>query len=139
ITRNTSKLARNIFLPALLLGLLITEITPAQAQTQITASAFSKPAVKYLGKENNQLVFQLDFDNTTNEYFNVAIKDEDGNLIYMDRFKDKKFSKKFLVNQSEYGTMKLTFLVSTQNDKQAQVFTVNTNTRVIDDVVVTKL
>ena len=139
ITRNTSKLARNLFVPALFLGVLFAELVPAEAHGQTIVENSSKPVVKYLGTENNQLAFQVDFDNTTDRSFNISIKDEDGNLMYADRFKEKKFSKKFLVNPSEYGTMKLTFVVTTLNDRQSQVFNINTNSRVVDDVVVTKL
>jgi len=70
---------------------------------------------------------------------NVLIKDEDGNVLYADRFKDKKLTKKFKVNTAEYGDVRLTFVISTEKERTSQVFQVNTNTRVIDDVVVTNL
>ncbi|HEU0064430.1 MAG TPA: hypothetical protein VFQ58_05335 [Flavisolibacter sp.] len=137
-TQNLRNTARNFIVPAFLFTALLvgSGTNSVNAQSAINSTS---PSVKYLGKSNDQLVFQVDYDNTNDEVLNLAIKDEDGNILYADRFRDKKLSKKFKVNSSEYGNMKLTFVLSTDKEKQSQVFQVNTNTRVIDDVVVTNL
>jgi hypothetical protein len=136
---NLRNVASKMFLPALLASVLLFNGVSNSLHAQNTTATYSKPAIRYVGKTNDQLVFQVDFDNINEEIFNLAIKDEDGNLLYTDRFKDKKFSKKFKVDQAGYGNMKLTFVLTTDKEKQTQVFQVNTNTRVVDDVVVTNL
>lgn len=137
-TRNLMNTARKIAVPAFFAVLLMTGISSASAFGQSIASN-SKPSIQYIGKMNDQLVFQFDYDNPNSEAVNVLIKDENGNVLYADRFKDKKLSKKFKLNTAEYGDVRLTFVVSTEKDRTAQVFQINTNTRVVDDVVVTNL
>ena len=136
--RNLLNRTRIFLVPALLVVLSITGLTSGKAYGQSIISN-SKPSIQYVGKVNDQLVFQFDYDNPTNDAVNVVIKDEDGNVLYADRFKDKKLTKKFKVNTAEYGDVRLTFVVSTEKERTSQVFQVNTNTRVIDDVVVTNL
>ncbi len=137
MTRNLRN-ARIQILPALLFSLLTLSFT-GTVHAQTSTASTSKPVIKYLGRSDDQLVFQVDYNNLSDETFNVSIKDEDGNLIYVDRFRDKKFSKKFRINESEYGAMKLTFVFSSGKDYQAQAFQINTNSHVVDDVVVTNL
>ena len=137
-TRNLMNRARIFLVPALFVVLSIAGLTYGKAYGQ-SINSNSKPSIQYVGKVNDQLVFQVDYDNPTNDIVNVLIKDEDGNVLYTDRFKEKRLTKKFKVNTAGYGDVRLTFVISTDKDKTSQVFQVNTNTRVIDDVVVTNL
>ena len=137
-TRNLMNKTRIFLVPALFVVLSIAGLSNGKAYGQ-SINYNSRPSIQYVGKVNDQLIFQVDYDNPTNEAVNVLIKDEDGNVLYADRFKDKKLTKKFKVNTAEYGDVRLTFVISTDKDRTSQVFQVNTNTRVIDDVVVTNL
>ena len=134
--QSISNVVRSRFIPVLLFSVLTLSTNAIFAQ-DITSTG--KPEVKYVGKVDDQLTFQVNYDNNTNEAFTVAVKDEDGNLLYTDRFKDKKFSKQFRVSPCEYGNMKLVFVFSNDKEKQTQVVQVNTNSRLVDDVVVTRL
>jgi hypothetical protein len=134
--KTISNVVRSRFIPVLLFSVLTLSSNAIFAQ-EITSTG--KPEVKYVGKVEDQLLFQVNYENNSNEAYTVAVKDEDGNLLYTDRFKDKKFSKQFRVTPSEYGNMKLVFVFSNDKEKQTQVVQINTNTRVVDDVVVTKL
>jgi len=136
--RNLVNRTRIFLVPALFVVLSIAGLTYGKAYGQ-SFSSNSRPSIQYVGKVNDQLVFQVDYDNPTNDVVNVIIKDEDGNVLYADRFKDKKLTKKFKVNTAEYGDVRLTFVISTDKDRTSQIFQVNTNTRVVDDVVVTNL
>jgi hypothetical protein len=96
--------------------------------------------VKYVGVVEDQVVFQFNYENVTGEIFSVAIKDQNGNVLYSGKFNDKKFSKQFRMDKSELGNaVSLSFILTTQNDKQNQVFNVSSTSRVVEDVVVTKL
>ncbi len=95
--------------------------------------------VKYIGVVDNQFVFQLNYDNAAGEVFTVTVRDEVGNLLYSGKFSDKKFSKQFRMDKTELGNANLSFTLTTQNEKQSQVFKVATTSRVVDVVVITKL
>jgi hypothetical protein len=138
MTLNLRKTASKIALPALLASVLLFNGVGNSLHAQ-NSTSYSKPVIKYVGKANDQLVFQVDFDNVNDEVFSLAIKDADGNILYVDRFKDKKFSKRFKFDQSGYNNMKLSFIITTDKEKDVQAFEINSNTRVIDDVVVTNL
>ena len=94
-------------------------------------------SVNYVGSVDNQPVFQIEFDNKNEEQFTISIKDSDGNVLYVERSKDKKFVKRFKYQGEE--AVKLTFVLSTDKEKQAQVFEVNKSIRVVQDVVVNRL
>ena len=92
--------------------------------------------VNYVGSVDNQPIFQIEFDNKNEELFTVSIRDNEGNVLYVERTKDKKFLKRFKYQGDD---AKLTFVLSTGSGKQTQVFEVNKNIRVVQDVVVSKL
>lgn len=79
-------------------------------------------------------------DNEAGEKFSVTIKDADGSILFSDTYQDKKFDKRFLFNKSE-DYSKLSFIIRSLKDNQAQTFEINTSTRVIEnyDVTVRKL
>jgi hypothetical protein len=93
--------------------------------------------VNYVGSVDNQPIFQIEFDNKSEELFTVSIRDSDGNLLYVERSKDRKFLKRFRYQGDD--AVKLTFVLSTEKGKQTQAFEVNQNIRVVQDVVVNKL
>ena len=95
--------------------------------------------IKYIGSVENQPVFQIEFDNQNEETLNLSIKDEEGNLLYTERTKEKKFLKKFQYLTAEIDQVKLTFTESNEKERQAQSYEVNTRMRYVQDVVVTRL
>jgi hypothetical protein len=112
-------------------------IVPAFAQEGIGEGS-TPVSIRYIGKLNDQPVFQIEFDNQNEEYFNVSIRDEEGNILFSEKSKDKKFSRRFQLDK-DVNNVKLTFSLRTDKQKQSQVFEVNSNYRVVEDVVVTKL
>jgi hypothetical protein len=112
---------------------------PALLNAQDKDKPTTAVEIKYIGTVNNQPVFQIEFDNRNKENYNVSIKDEDGNTLYFERFKDEKFSKKFQFERTGIDDMKLTFTLKSEKEKQSQSYEVNTSVRVIQDVVVTRL
>jgi len=95
--------------------------------------------IKYIGVVGDQVVFQLNYENKTGETLSVVIKDEDGNTLYTGKFNDKKVFKQFRFYRSDISDSNVSFTLSTSNDKQSQVFQVAATSRVVEDVVVTKL
>ncbi len=130
---------RNTTIRFVLAATLITAMLPSMAQAPVLNAITGTIAVQYLGSVDNQPVFQIEFENTSGVPVQVYIKDDEGNTIYFEKFRDKKFSKKFRFDQPLEQSMKLTFTLATEKEKQTQVFEVNTSIRMIQDVVVTKL
>jgi hypothetical protein len=136
ILKNVATIVRRTYIQSAFVLVLGSSFSTAKAQ-----SADSVPPageVKYLGSLNNQqLLFQLEFDNKANETFYVTIKDQDGYVFYQQSFKDKKLVKKFLFEKTDNENANLIFSVSTQKGKQTQSFQVDT--RMVERTEVTKL
>jgi hypothetical protein len=50
-------------------------------------------SVKYVGTSNNQVVFQVVFDNPTGEKFALIIKNDAGDVVYHQQFNETHFAK----------------------------------------------
>ena len=95
-------------------------------------------AIKYIGAIGNQPVFSVEFDNETEEEIIVSLKDAEGNTLYTEKFQGKKFAKRFQLNRTE-DDMRLTLSLTNRKDRQTQQFQINRNTRIVEDVTVTRL
>ena len=122
---------------SVILASVLLCISPLVHAADGTKPLASTVVVTYVGSIENQPVFQIDYDNKDQAVFVLTIKDSDGNTLYVEKSKDKAFTKKFRYQGEE--NVKLTFILSTPTEKLSQTFEVNTNTRVVQDVVVTKL
>lgn len=121
-------------------GLTTLNLIPVAAQAQEKVRTVP-PAVSisYVGTVNEQPVFQIEFENRNDEVLNLSIRDEQGTILFSEKFRDKKFSKKFQFEKTGIDNMRLTFTLAGEKEKQSQSFEINTNVRVIQDVVVTRL
>lgn len=114
---------------AILLATVFAGATPANEQP--------KPApvlVKYLGTINDFPVILVEFENEEEEEISVILKSNEGAVIYSERFKEKKFSKKFQVSRA-YADDSITLVLGFKKEKP-QVFQINRNVRVVEDVTV---
>ena len=102
---------------------------------------FTDPQVviKYIGSVENQPVFQIEFENRNAETLNFTIRDSEGNILYGEKTKEKKFLKKFQYQDSGIDNVTLTFTISGEKDRQSQSYEINTRSRMVQDVVVTRL
>ena len=125
---------KSIFLPAFIV-VFFAAATPARAQVQEKAKV--PVEFKYLGTVNNQPLFGVEFENPNEEDLYISLKGPDGTILYSEWFKDKKYSKKFRIE--DYPEDAVTFAVMSRKEKQTQVFRINKSTRVVEDVVVTRL
>lgn len=128
---------RRTFAHAILVLALVVNTVPSSLMAQDNETPKPAAAIKYLGNNNDQLLFQVDFENKEEESFTLIIKDEEGNTLFNGRFRDKSFTKKFMFDRSEMGASRLEFTIGTGKGKQTQVFQVAT--RVVEDVVVTRM
>lgn len=96
--------------------------------------------LKFIGNYKNNPVFELNFAQAgaDNEYV-VVIRDEYGNAIYRETFSSNILSKKFLLNTEEIGNDTLRFEITGKKSNKTVVYSVNQNTRFVDEVSVTKV
>ena len=120
------------FTSLVLIGLANT----ASARTLDTTPA---PAIKYVGSLDGQPLFKVELNNENAKVQYLTIKDDQGVVLYSEKIRSKQFSKTFRFESLDRDNVKLSFIVETDKGTQSQEFKVNTNTRVLNDVVVTTL
>ena len=67
----------------------------------------------------------------------LQIEDENGEVIYSDKFTDKTFDKKFVFPASQ-DVNKLTFIINTEKGSYKEIFDVAVKTNTVSEVSVTK-
>jgi hypothetical protein len=95
--------------------------------------------LKYVGRLEDQPVFQLDIENLQKEDVYLRIEDEIGNSLYNNNFNEKNFSKKFQFDISEVNGTKIRIVLISKNSRQTQVFKISNVQKVVEDIVVTKV
>jgi len=95
--------------------------------------------LRYLGKINNQPVFELVLDNSEENKYTVIIRDEFNNVLYKDNVKGKNITKRFVLNTEELGDLEIKFEITNSKTDKTIVYEVNRKARMIEDVVVNKI
>jgi hypothetical protein len=139
--QSVSNMSKHVCTAAIVtLGLVL----PAQAATgkdslpKDTAAIRTqddKVQVKYMGSTEDGVIFQVLYQNTNGKSFTVKVLDDAGDVLYEDDFTDTSFRKKFLLPKA-YTRLK--FTITGSADKVEQSFAVNIQTRLIEDVVVSR-
>lgn len=128
-----NNLVKVLFFTAVLALLTVGTVLTANAQ-----DGSNPVAIKYIGAVGNQPIFLVEFDNQTEEEILVSLRDADGNMLYTERFQGKRFSKRFQLNRHE-DDLQVTLSLTNRKDRFTQQYQINRNTRVVEDVTVTKL
>jgi len=100
-----------------------------------------KPAaeLKYLGKIKDNPVFQLYLSSAQEKSFIIAIKDVYGNVLYSEKVKATNFTRVFQLDTDQIDDEVLRVEVTSDKNSKPEVFTINRNTRVIEEPSITKL
>ena len=120
---------------------LVLTVATAQAQTQtITSGAGQSESaiVKYLGTQDDMIVFNVSYANPEGSKFQLIVKDQDGTLLYQNIFNEKTFYKQFRLPKADKD--RIVFVI--RNSKEADVvktFEVNVNSRFVQEVAVKRL
>jgi hypothetical protein len=93
-------------------------------------------SVNYVGVTENNFVFHLNFDNKSGEKFWLIVKNDAGEVVYQQAYKDVHFSKTIRLPKEE-GEIHPTFVIRTQNEQVERRFAVNR--KISENVVVTQL
>jgi hypothetical protein len=93
-------------------------------------------SVNYVGANDNNLIFRVDFENPTAGKFWLIIKNDAGEVVYQKQFNDVHFSKAVYIPQEETDITP-TFIIRNGNDEVVRQFSVNR--KVVENTVVTRL
>ena len=117
----------------------VTSITTSTAVLANDDKNNVKSELKFIGNITNQPVFHRVLDNIAAQDFTVIIRDERGNVLYRYSSNDGSFSKKFQLNTEDIGDDAVRFEITTGKNQKPVVYEVNRNTKVVQEVVVSKL
>jgi hypothetical protein len=108
------------------------------AHAQSTESGANDATVKYLGVQDDLLVFDVSYTNPTGGKFQIVVKDQDGNPIYQSLFTEKTIYKQFRLPKSEKD--RVVFVIRDFRDADiVKAFDINVNSRIIHEVAVRKV
>jgi hypothetical protein len=131
----------NAVIGRLTLGvILLLTIGAASAQTGASDSAMSAdPAVvKYLGVQDDMLVFNVSYNNPQGGKFLVQVLDQNGNQLFQDIFRDKTFYRQFRLPKTDKD--QITFVIRKGQDAPVEKrFAVNISSRIVQEVAIKKL
>ena len=139
LSGNFTSTVKKVLTAATFAFLLAVTALPVQALAKDKAQTESPVEVKYLGLVEAHPVFQANIDNAAEDDMYFSLKDEEGNVIYTERFKDKKISRKFQLNAHEPNNYKVFLSLSSKTEKKVQTYEISNVTTVVEDVVVTKV
>lgn len=136
-----SKLNLRKSAPILAAVLLFSLASVAAAKAAPIIEIISNPAdqavtVNYIGVTESDLVFRLDYDNKLSEKFWLIVKDDAGNVVYEESFKDAHFSRIIRLPKEE-GKIRPTFIIHTASKNIERSFEINR--KITEDYIVTKL
>ena len=132
-------LLQNLLAPAVFACVLGLSTLPLGANATEKLTTKESPVdIKYLGKINQQPVFQVNVENATEDVIYLTLKDDDGNVMYSEKFRDKKVTRKFQLSSDLINSPRVVVSISSKNSK-AQSFEISNVSKMIEDVVVTKV
>lgn len=124
---------------SLFLGIaLAMTLSAAHAQSTTSGDDQAETTVKYLGTQDDMLVFNVFFPNPEGSKFQLTIKDQDGSPLYQGSFNDTAFFKQFLLPKTENDRLVFVFHTGHETDV-IKTFEINVNSRVVRDVAIKKL
>jgi hypothetical protein len=112
--------------------------TSEASATSGAAQGENAASVRYLGTQDDMLIFNVSYDNPEGNKFVVTVKDQDGSQLYQSPFWDKAFYKQFKLSKSDRD--KIIFVI--RNGERAPIvktFSVNVNSHFVQEVAVKKL
>lgn len=139
---NAIEIAKKLFLGSVMSAALVFSANAHNTivsgpRTSVSADpASGKAEIKYAGISNNELSFNVKYNNPSGTSFTLLVLDENGESLYKAAYFDKKFDKTFKLPKEEVS--KLTFLIQAGKETFKERFDVNINTREVEDVVVRK-
>ncbi len=125
------------------IALLVLVFSAAGAHAQVVPASYTttlpavpEPVVTYLGSGEEEMSFNMKYENAVGDKCRVTVLDSNGEILFDEVFSDKKFNKTFKV-PSELG--KLTFVVRNMKTKAQKKIDISTERRFVEEVSVTRV
>jgi hypothetical protein len=113
-------------------------VTPVQPSAPVAGDKDTMAMVKWLGTQDDMILFNVTYKNPGGSPFSVIVKDEEGTQLYQSVFKEKDFSKQFRLPGADRS--KIVFILrDLKATGLARVYEINVNRRYIDEVAVRKI
>ncbi len=136
--QSINTIAKRFFLGNVLAAMFFLSASANTGSTRVLSiDPTKKVEVKYVGTEKESLFFNVKFNNEAGKSFKVYVLDENGEVIYSDKFTEKTFDKKFVFPASQ-DVNKLTFIINTEKGSYKEIFDVAVKTNTVSEVSVTK-
>jgi hypothetical protein len=118
--------------------LFIVATTQAQSTNNPAGQSESATLVKYLGTQDDMIVFNVSYSNPDGGKFMLTVKDQDGTQLYQNVFSEKSFYKQFRLPRTDKD--RIVFILHNAHDADVvKTFEINVNSRFIQEVAVKKL
>ena len=131
------------FLRNLSIALLVLVFSAAGAHAQVVPASYTttlpavpEPAVTYLGSGEDDMSFNMKYENAAGDKCLVMVLDSNGEILFDQVFTDKKFNKTFKVPS---GLGKLTFMVRNMKTRAQKKIDISTERRFVEEVSVTRV
>jgi len=118
-------------------SLFLLSVFSLKAQSGNSPAKGEPALIRYLGNQEDMVVFNISYPNPDGGAFDLSVKDQDGIELYKHTFRMKNFRKQFRLPRSEKS--KLSFIL--RNGKEAELvktFEINANSRPVLDIAVKK-
>jgi len=116
----------------------VLTLSAAKAQSTEPGAAENVATVKYLGIQEDMLVFDVSYTNPTNGKFQIVIRDQEGAPLYQNVFNEKTIYKQFRLPKSEKD--RIVFVIRDYRDADiVKTFDVNVNSHIIREVAIRKV
>lgn len=120
-------------------AILVMTLATAHAQSVAAGDGQNEKAtVKYLGIQDDMIVFNVAYANPESNRFELVIKDQDGSMVYQNSFTDKSFYKQFRLPKTDKD--RIFFVFHNNHDTDVvKTFEVNVNSRFVHSVAIKKI
>ena len=117
----------------------VMTLATAHAQSVATGAGRNEQAsVKYLGTQEDMILFNVSYANPDGNRFELTIKDQDGSTVYQNTFSDKSFYKQFRLPKTDKD--RIVFVFHNNHDADVvKTFEVNVNSRFVNEVAIKKI
>jgi hypothetical protein len=120
----------------LMAALSISSVTRANDEKKDTNAP--KIEFKYVGKVENQPLFQLSVNNADGDEYTIRFRDNFGYVFYSTSAKSN-FNQRFIVNTDEMNGNTVVVEVVSKKTKKTQTFTIDRRQSFVDETVVAKI
>jgi hypothetical protein len=119
--------------------MFVLTLATAHAQSAAVGDVRNEQVtVKYLGTQEDMVVFNVSCPNPEGSRFQLIIKDQDGALLYQNTFSDKSFYKQFRLPKTDKD--RVVFIFRNNHDADlVKAFDINVSSRFVREVAIKKL